>query len=271
MAEQKKYKAGTFFHHICQAARERAESVEDTIAWAVKLGYSAAELDADDLEGTELLAKKGMAVSSIYRNYSWQKGIDKAFMEDHIRIAVRLGASKIMAIPGFYSGKDHDKAELEKMHEGMRQLSELAKENGLTLTIEDYDNALSPIATMDGMQSFLEAAPGLKVTLDTGNFIFSAEDALKAQQKFLPLIVHAHLKDRLWSRKGEGDTLECIDGRILYPCAVCDGDIPIREVMRVLSESGYDGYVVAEHFGSCSYAENMERSILNMRKEGWVE
>ena len=52
---------------------------------------------------------------------------------------------------------------------------------------------------------------------------------------------------------------------------MCDGDIPIREVMRVLSESGYDGYVVAEHFGSRSYAENMERSILNMRKEGWVE
>lgn len=264
-------KAGIFFHHIEQAAKERRESLGDTIRWAVSLGYEAAELDADAPDGTELLRQNGMQVSSIYRNYSWQERIDTEQMEDHIRLATRLGAGRIMAIPGFFSGTAGEKEkELESMHEGMRRLAALAKENGLILTIEDYDNELSPIATMEGMSSFLEAAPGLTVTLDTGNFIFSAEDVLTAQQMFLDKITHVHLKDRLWSRTGEGETLECIDGRILYPCAVGDGDIPIREVLKTLTDAGYSGYVVAEFFGSRSYAENMEKSISNLRNGGWV-
>ena len=69
------------------------------------------------------------------------------------------------------------------------------------------------------MDSFLDVALDLKVTLDTGNFIFSAQDVLTAEQMFLPKIMHVHLKDRLWSRPGEGETLECIDGRVLFPCA----------------------------------------------------
>ena len=106
----------------------------------LKLGYEAAELDADDLDGTELLKKKGMQVSSIYRNYRWKDEIDTECMEDHIRIAKRLGASRIMAIPGLHSGSaDDKKRELENMHEGMRKLSSLATDNGLMLTIEDYD------------------------------------------------------------------------------------------------------------------------------------
>ncbi len=271
MPEGSKMKAGTFFHHITLAAKERGETVEDTIRWAVGLGYEAAELDADDLDDTELLEKNGMKVSSIYRNYHWQDEIDTESMEDHVRMAVRLGASRIMAIPGFYSGVDQEREkELAGMHEGMRKLAELAAENNLTLTIEDYDNALSPISTMEGMSSFLDAVPDLKVTLDTGNFIFSAEDILAAERMFHAKITHVHLKDRLWSRTGAGDILECTDGRVMYPCAVGDGDIPIREVLQRLLDAGYDGYAVAEFFGSRSYAENMEKSILNLRKEGWI-
>ncbi len=52
------WEAGTFFHHLVRAAKERGEMIEDTIIWALELGYSAAELDADDLDGTEFLAKK---------------------------------------------------------------------------------------------------------------------------------------------------------------------------------------------------------------------
>ena len=271
MPEVSKMKAGTFFHHITQAAKERGEAVEDTVRWAVGLGYEAAELDADDPEGTELLQKNGMKVSSIYRNYHWQDEIDAGSMEDHVRLAVRLGASKIMAIPGFYSGVAEERyRELANMHEGMRKLADLANENGLTLTIEDYDNALSPIATMEGMNSFLAAVPDLTVTLDTGNFIFSAEDILAAEQMFHTKITHVHLKDRLWSRTGAGDILECTDGRIVYPCAVGDGDIPVDEVLRRLAQADYDGYVVTEFFGSRSYAENMEKSIMNLQNGGWT-
>ena len=248
-----KLEVGTFFHHIVQAAAERGESVADTILWVRDLGYAAAELDADDLKGTEYLEKIGMKVSSIYRNYRWQEKIDEEMMLDHVRLARSMGASKIMAIPGFYSDKCKDQKELERMHEGMRILSSIASENGLMLTIEDYDNALSPIATMEGMNSFLEAVPELKVTLDTGNFIFSGEDILAAQDLFIKKITHVHLKDSLWSSSGEGDILESTDGRRMYPCAVLDGDIPIDTVLQKLCENGGhwgEGRVPAEERGT---------------------
>lgn len=266
-----KWKAGTFFHHLVQAAKERGESLEDTIEWAVNLGYHAAEIDADDMSGAELLAKKGMKVSSIYRAYRWNEKIDKEPMEDHIRIAKHLGAPMIMAIPGFYSDKSHDKNELDKMHEGMAVLYGLTKENGLTLVIEDYDNALSPIATMGGMSTFLETVPDLAVALDTGNFLFSEEDVLAAEEMFLHRIKHVHLKDRLWSRPGKGDILETTGGRKMYPCAVGDGDIPMDDILGRLAEINYSGYVMTEFFGSASYAENIEKSITNLRRKGWVE
>ena len=266
-----KGRAGTFFHHIVQSAKERGEPLEDTIEWAVHLGYCAAELDADDLSGTEYLAKKGMQVSSIYRTYRWHEKIDKGPMEDHIRIAKRLGAPMIMAIPGFYSDKSRDKNELDKMHEGMAMLSALTKENGLILTIEDYDNALSPIATMGGMSTFLEAVPDLTVTLDTGNFLFSEEDVLAAEEMFLSRIKHVHLKDRLWSRTGKGDILETTGGRKLYPCAVDEGDIPMDDILGRLAEIHYSGYFMTEFFGSVSYTDNIEKSIINLQEKGWVE
>ncbi|MCR5603681.1 MAG: sugar phosphate isomerase/epimerase [Lachnospiraceae bacterium] len=269
MAEYK-FKAGTFFHHIREASKELGESLEDTITRVLGMGYVAAELDADDLDGTESLSKKGMLVSSIYRNYGWRNGIDRAVMEDHIRLAKRFGAGKIMAIPGLYSDKSFDPGELERMKDGMLILSDLARENGLILTIEDYDNALSPIATMGGMKIFLDADPELRVALDTGNFLFSGEDILDAEKLFLTKVAHVHLKDRLYSKAGEGDVLVSTDGRKLYPCAVGDGDIPINEVLQKLTETGYDGYVLTEFFGSHSYFCHIERSAENLKKEGWI-
>jgi len=327
-------KIGTFFHHIRMASAERKESLDETLEWLRGLGYEAAELDADDPDGAELLKDHGIAVSSIYRQYRWREGIDEARMMEHIELAKKLGAGRIMAIPGLFSeeawkclnGKilgakgagsgdgavgckatdylkdsegseatdssngvsvseagdnpnsvsgtgdlaqliDRNDAlgiELSRMVRGMKRLSELAKENGLTLTIEDYDDAMSPIATIGGMKIFLDAIPDLKVAFDTGNFAFSGDDVLDAKRELLNRTKHVHLKDRLWSRTGTGDPKECPDGTLLWPCAVGDGDLPIKEILQELRAIGYDGYAMAEFFGAASYAELIEKSIRNL-------
>ena len=263
-------KIGTFFHHIRQAALERSEILEQTFEYVRKLGYEAAEVDADDHEGAELLSKHGITVSSIYRNYSWQHEIVESAMQGHIRIAKDLGADKIMAIPGFFSEGDTDiirKEKLTRMAEGMSRLSELAAQNGLVLTIEDYDNSLSPISTIDGMKYFLDAVPELKVAFDTGNFEYSGEDVLTAEKAFADRIVHVHLKDRLYSRKGIGDPCKCPDGRLLWPCAVGEGDIPMDELFNRLKATGYNGYAMAEFFGAASYSDTLKKSMEYLREK----
>ena len=262
-------KTGTFYHHIRQASAEHGETLEQTFEYVRGLGYEAAELDADDHEGAHLLAAHGLAVSSIYRNYSWQDEIDRDAMEEHIRLAKELGAGMIMAIPGFFSEGDTDTVrceKLKKMAEGMSRLSELASAGGLILTIEDYDNALSPIRSIGGMKYFLDAVPDLKVAFDTGNFAYSGEDVLTAWKEFAGRTVHVHLKDRLFTRKGEGDPCICPDGRVLWPCAVGEGDIPMDELLVSLKSKGYSGYVMAEFFGAGSYSETLKASMEYLRK-----
>lgn len=338
---------GTFFHHIKMASAERGESLDKTLDWIRDLGYEAAELDADDLDGAELLNDHDIAVSSIYRQYRWREQIDETRMMEHIELAKKLGTGRIMAIPGLFSeeawkhldGKilgakgagsgdgavgckatdylkdaegseatdslngvsvseaadnpnrvsvseagdspnsmsstgdlaqliDRNVAlgiELSRMIQGMKRLSELAKDNGLTLTIEDYDDAMSPIATIGGMKIFLDAIPDLKVAFDTGNFAFSGDDVLDAKRELLNRTKHVHLKDRLWSRTGTGDPKECPDGTLLWPCAVGDGDLPIKEILQELKAVGYSGYAMAEFFGAASYSELIEKSIANLR------
>ncbi|MBR3516177.1 MAG: sugar phosphate isomerase/epimerase [Lachnospiraceae bacterium] len=262
-------KTGTFFHHIRQAAEERGESLEQTFEYVHELGYVGAEVDADDHEGAELLGSHDIAVSSIYRNYAWQDSLDESLMEEHIRLAKYLGTDKIMAIPGFFGEGDSESIRREKrkrMAEGMNRLYELASQNGLVLTIEDYDNALSPIATIDGMEYFLAAVPGLKVAFDTGNFKYSGEDVLTAEKVFADRIVHVHFKDRLYSRNGSGDPCKCPDGSVLWPCAVGEGDIPMEEILRRLKRNGYSGYVMAEFFGAASYSDTLKRSMEFLRE-----
>ena len=345
MMSENKIKIGTFFHHIKMASAEHGESLDKTLDWIRDLGYEAAELDADDLDGAELLNDHDIAVSSIYRQYRWREQIDETRMMEHIELAKKLGASRIMAIPGLFSeeawkcldgkilgakksgpgtsttnvaythslnsipgsgdadgykpvsdntdcknnvgntdnfgdaesivrsdsaalymdGNDTLGIELSRMVHGMKRLSELAKENGLTLTIEDYDDAMSPIATIGGMKIFLDAIPDLKVAFDTGNFAFSGDDVLDAKREFIGRTRHVHLKDRLWTRTGTGDPKECLDGTLLWPCAVGDGDLPIKEILQELRAVGYNGYAMAEFFGAASYAELIEKSIANLR------
>lgn len=345
MVIENNLKIGTFFHHIRMASAERKESLDETLEWLRGLGYEAAELDADDLDGAELLKDHGIAVSSIYRQYRWREGIDEARMMEHIELAKKLGTDRIMAIPGLFSeeawkcldgkilgakksgpgtsttniacthslnsipgsgdadcykpvsdntdcknnvgntdnfgdaesivrsdsaalymdGNDTLGVELSRMVQGMMRLSELAKENGLTLTIEDYDDAMSPIATIGGMKIFLDTIPDLKVAFDTGNFAFSGDDVLDAKREFIGRTRHVHLKDRLWTRTGTGDPKECPDGTLLWPCAVGDGDLPIKEILQELKAVGYNGYAMAEFFGAASYSELIEKSIENLK------
>ena len=109
-------------------------------------------------------------------------------------------------------------------------------------------------------KSFLDVIPDLKVAFDTGNFVFSGDDVIEAKNEFFSRTIHVHLKDRLWSTTGKGDPKECVDGRLLWPCAVGEGDIPMDEIIDDLKNIEYDGYVMAEFFGISSYSYAIEKS-----------
>ena len=100
----------------------------------------------------------------------------------------------------------------------MREMCVYARSKGIAPTIEDFDDSKSPIATARQMLWFAERIPELKITFDTGNFMFSGEDELTAFGLLKDRIAHVHCKDRTFS-KNSGEPKAAADGRIMYPAA----------------------------------------------------
>lgn len=271
----KKY--STFYHHIREAARERGVSMDDMLQEVRSWGIQYVELDRDDFadeaqlrELADQLARCDMQPSSIYGHYHWDHDPTLPTEDELlIRQAKVLGCERIMVIPGFYSDlNDADKCarEQDQMIAGTKRLAEVAAAQGLTATIECFDDGRSPIATIEGMAAFLEAAPELFVTLETGNFLFSGDDILEAQLRFRDRVRHVHLKDRfLPSQAPEatptGDVTTATTGLVMYPCAVGHGHIPMTTVLDRLNKDGYDGVMTIEHFGVASYYDAIHASI----------
>ena len=267
-----------FHHHICEAARETGCTVPEMMRTVRAWGIAHAELDRDAVGRdddsiraiADQLAEGGLTPSSIYGFYSWQEPGNVPDEDDLLlHQAEMLGCPRIMIIPGFYSDLNNAEKcceEKARMIAGMQKLCAMAANRGLTPTIECFDDARSPIATIEGMAEFLTAVPALQVTLETGNFLFSGDDILEAQYRFADRIAHVHLKDRFLPRLAPdvipaGDATTAVTGEVMYPCAVGHGHIPMDTVLRRLSGAGYDGILTIEHFGAADYTGTIRDSI----------
>lgn len=274
-------KYSVFYHHICQAAAEQGCTVDEMLAEVSAMGIGYVELDrdavgADDaqiLALSQRLAQNGLQPSSIYGFFDWNQGSLPNENDLLLHQAQLMGCPRVMVIPGFYSDLSDTRqcsTEKARMIAGMQQFVQLAEDKGVTVTIECFDDARSPIATIAGMADFLAAVPQLCVTLETGNFIFSGDDILEAQQRFRSRVRHVHLKDRWMPSLTQdaippeilaGDPATAVTGAMLYPCAVGQGHIPIAQVIADLAKTGYDGVMTIEHFGVSSYASAIRASI----------
>lgn len=82
------------------------------------------------------------------------------------------------------------------MVHALSSLAEYAALRGVTITLEDFDGFLQPFARTYPLLWFMEHVPGLRYTLDIGNFAFSDEDVSYAAWLLKDYIVHVHCKDR---------------------------------------------------------------------------
>lgn len=264
-------KLSVFYHHICEAAEQSGSTVPEILGIAKELGIDYLEFDIADLkndEAAKVLADSGMKISSVYGFYDFANNADLDGAFYHCDRAAELGSDKIMLIPGFYSANDKAvmTAERDKMIAAMKRVCEYAYEKGLTPTIEDFDDFMSPISTSERMLSFVEEIPYLKVTFDTGNFMYSAESENYAFERLKPYIVHVHCKDRSMTPDERCEMKCAVDGTEMYACPTGDGCVAVAHIVSELYKSGYDGIFTIEHFGAYDQLGFMKRSAENLRR-----
>ena len=134
-----------------------------------------------------------------------------------------------------------------------------AAAQGVTVVMEDFDGDSAPFSTAAELLWFMQNVPGLRCGFDTGNFLYSEEDAAAVLPDFLPYISAVHCKDRGWA-KNAGEPKITVGGRAMYPVAVGDGDLDMAGMVRTILDAGYTGVFAAEHFGSADQLRDMERS-----------
>lgn len=263
-------KLSVFYHHICEAASQRGISVEAVLEKVRSFGISHVEADIGDLRSGDvpvLLKRCGFGISSVYGFYDFVSSPDGSAGFSHCDIAAELGADKVMIIPGFYSSADPRvrERERENMLKGMSEMCAYAEKKGLTPTIEDFDDWGSPISTAEGMKWFADRIPELRITFDTGNFMYSAQSEIYAFGLLKDKIVHVHCKDRSMTPDTACEMKCAVDGTEMYACPVGDGCVAVGETVRELERSGYGGFYVIEHYGASDQLGFIECSAENLK------
>ena len=275
-------KAAIFYHHCRMWAEQHGCSIDEVLEEVRGLGITYVEVDRDEIGNAKdfdvLLARHDLKVSSIYAFYNW--GRDPSDFHNLLQLdqAQILHSPEVMFVPGLYRTGNPLLRLVEKrrMLEGLSAMTARALEKRIVPTIEDFDNAGSPIAVSAGMKYFEDRIEGLRTTLDTGNFLFSGEDVLQAMDVLQKTIWHVHLKDRVTMEtmpeeelQRRGDPTKAADGRLLYPCAVGQGVIPMQQVLDQLQALHFCGTCALEFFGATDYRRAALDSVAFLQKTGY--
>ncbi len=278
------WKMSVFWDHVAEGATQTGKSAEAIMMQVAKAGVKGLDVRQSDLQNPKndiknILEKADMGVSCIYETYDWGNNPDITMGKTHIDTAAECGAKAILAIPGFLDNEAADELKslttreeifkymtdsvaINNMKDALIQMVDYAKDKGVSVTLEDYDGHTAPFARVDELLWFMQNVPGLKYTLDMGNFAYSDEDICLGYQILQEYIVHVHCKDR----GAEAGYESCKVSKGLAAVPVGSGYIPIKDLQKKLVTKGYKGYFAIEHFGATDQEKFMLESADFLKK-----
>lgn len=278
--KQSLMKLSVFYDHLREASEQRNLPMIHILKEAKQCGIDGIEISLSCLlDNQETILREitevGMSISCIYEFHSWDRGNDITYGKKQVDVAQLVGAKNILVIPGFVSEKEaevlsqrgatyeevaaamNQNEKVQNMKEALIDLVAYAKEREITVTLEDFDGFTAPFAMKNQLLWFMRQVPGLKFTMDTGNFVFSDEDAWSSYQQLRDYVVHVHCKDR---GKEEIISKDYQWNKGMAACPTGNGYMPIKQIVEDLLHMGYEGYLAIEHFGAEDQLEYMRNS-----------
>ena len=268
-------KTAVFYEHILEGAKQSGKSVaelmEKCASWNIRgIEIGDALLRENKEEIKELLEKNHMQVSCSNAFYDFGHNPDAAQGKKQIDLAEEFGVSKVLIIPGELSENEaaalnalsaskeqtdsymSENASIQNMVQALKELVAYGKEKNILVTLEDFDGPVQPFARMYQLLWFMENVPGLKFTLDTGNFAYSDEDAVQAYEVLKDYIVHTHAKDgrRNYYRAPE-EVYGLVEAEMLASPSFTElplgtGNVDFAAYLKALDEIGYHGFLTVE-------------------------
>lgn len=186
-----------------------------------------------------------------------------------------MGAKRIGASEQSYSvqGKDipvfgqkyvlNDK-EWKTLCDGLNRLGEIAAEYGISLTYHHHMGTV--VQTAEEIDRFMAMTDKDKVSLlyDTGHLAYCGEDYLAVLKKYVERIKHVHLKDIRPAvvEQVKKENLSFLQGVRKGAFTVPgDGSIDFKPVFEILSEAGYEGWLLVEAEQDPAVADPFEYAV----------
>ena len=171
--------------------------------------------------------------------------------------------------PDSYTGVKTFQAVLPIIAPAIREVSEYAASKGIITMSENHgfimqdSDRLLQLYTAVGCTNY-------RYLCDIGNFICADEDSTIAVGKMKDLIAHVHVKD-FFIRSGMEPApgkgwFQTRSGNYVRGTIFGQGNIPALQCLRVIKNSGYDGYISLEFEGMEDTLMSIEIGLENMKR-----
>ena len=241
-------KISLFCDHVESIAQQENISFRDAAQKVRNLGYQGLDvsisLSADKLK---VLDELGFEHACAISWMDYYKGEQKELEDQTLDFMQKNGYDKVLVVPGFRTADAPKNAE-QKVYARLKKFTERAQALGLKVMVEDFDNPTSPCYGEGNLNRLFAASPSTEHVFDTGNYVFAGDDVMSALANFRNRISHVHLKDRLAAHDSASP-------------AIGTGVVPMTAVIRSLQDSGYDGWLTVEHYGSRRMLQDATLSI----------
>jgi len=187
-------------------------------------------------------------------NDTLEREIEQAFRQ--VDIAHRLGVSRLRHDAAWRPREETTpaqfEADIERIAEACRRIADYAAPLGITTSVENHGFHVQSSERV--LRLIHEVArPNFRLTMDIGNFMCADENSVAAVKRAVPFASMIHLKDFYWRPSyrdpGQG-WFKTRTGDYLRGAILGNGDIEMREVLRVIKQSGYEGFLSVEFEGA---------------------
>ncbi|OZB95239.1 sugar phosphate isomerase/epimerase [Paenibacillus sp. XY044] len=158
--------------------------------------------------------------------------------------------------------------EVGRLADACREIADYAAQYGITTSVENHGYY---IQASDRVQTLVQTVdrPNYRTTLDVGNFMCADEDPVAAVKNNIPYASMVHIKDFYLRpaalNPGDG-WFRTTSGNYLRGAIAGHGDINLRESIRIIKESGFDGYFSIEFEGMEDSFQGTKIGLENVKR-----
>lgn len=201
---------------------------------------------------------------------SFQKEIKR--IKSEVDIAAALGVKRMRHDAGSRPPADSTVANFEKdlpkLVEACRTVADYAKKYGIVTSVENHGYHVQGSERVHRLVLAVDRE-NFRTTVDIGNFLCADEDPISAVKNNIKLASMVHFKD-FYRRPPHSDLGEgwfpSKAGYFLRGSIVGQGDIDIPSVVKIIKNSGYDGFVSIEFEGMEDCRTGSKIGLQNLRR-----